>query len=284
VAIARLPWRLLVCRGGCSLACSFAVAAPHVHGGCVCACVCSGWEFQHTCYNVDDAATCIDPAVSGYVPPADYTVPASPGSFTGATTFALGTNNCSEMATSLAPSVTSCTGFRDLLCHDPCAQASPGSPSCDTPTERSLTHMHAVARRCTVVGVSHGGLCVTRVLESRAIPERSPGAAAARPSWLLSPADLAARRRAVRRRGTAAAARAAGQPPLVAQPTQAKAAPTRTRTRTATGVSSSTAHAQAVRPAVRTLLLPSILSSRACTQHTRAMHVTWHARRVHARI
>ena len=53
----------------------------------------SGWEFAHRCYVIDDASDCIDPAMLGYAPPADFTKPPSPGAFTGDTATVTGSNN-----------------------------------------------------------------------------------------------------------------------------------------------------------------------------------------------
>jgi len=110
----------------------------------------SDWEFQHTCYNLNDTRTCIDPAVQGYVPPADFTVAPSPGSFSGVTTDNLGTNNCTEIAASLAPRVSSCSTLRELLCHDPAlagrdcgaafAQALAGRLGCSAPRCPTTQH------------------------------------------------------------------------------------------------------------------------------------------------
>ena len=78
----------------------------------------SHWEFAHTCYLVDDAATCIDPIVKGYTPPADFSSPPSTGAFGGATRDEDFPNNCTRLAAELYPSLGSCDDLKELLCHD----------------------------------------------------------------------------------------------------------------------------------------------------------------------
>lgn len=78
-------------------------------------------EFAHSCYDLDDAIHCLDSSMVNYAPPADFTVPALPSSFTDApgAAHAGGVNNCTALAADMAPTLPTCAAMRDSLCHDP---------------------------------------------------------------------------------------------------------------------------------------------------------------------
>lgn len=103
-----------------------------------------GWEFAHACYTLN-ASDCIDPAMRSYAPPADFSTPPSPGSFTGATATVAGANNCSALAAEHAPSLGSCSELKQLLCHDPRLAARDCGPAFAAATDGGL---NCSAPRC----------------------------------------------------------------------------------------------------------------------------------------